>query len=248
MGNDIIILIWTAAGIGLLHTLTGPDHYLPFIVMGRARRWSLFRTLSITMLCGVGHVLGSVVLGFIGIGAGVAMRQLVDIESLRGEIAAWGLICFGLAYMIWGLRRAYRKRPHTHPHVHPEGDMHVHKHGHTGEHTHIHEETQRPGLPAGAGTPRASITPWVLFIIFVLGPCEPLIPLLMYPAAQSSLAGVALIAGIFGLVTISTMLGIVALAHAGIQRLPLGHLERYAHALAGGTLALSGLAVALLGL
>ena len=238
MTGEIILLTWTAAGIGLLHTLTGPDHYLPFIVMGRARRWSLFRTLSITMLCGVGHVLGSVVLGFIGIGAGVAMRQLVDIESVRGEIAAWGLIGFGLAYMVWGLRRAYRKRPHTHLHVHTEDDMHVHKHSHTGEHTHVHEEAGRP----------ASITPWVLFIIFVLGPCEPLIPLLMFPAAQSSLAGVALIAGVFGLVTISTMLGIVALAHAGIQRLPLGHLERYAHALAGGTLALSGLGIALLGL
>ena len=238
MSNDILILTWTAAGIGLIHTLTGPDHYLPFIVMGRARHWSLAKTLSITMLCGVGHILGSVVLGFIGIGAGIALRQLVDIESVRGEIAAWGLIGFGLAYMIWGLRRAYRKRPHSHPHIHPAGDMHVHKHTHTGEHTHIHEEAQHP----------ASLTPWVLFIIFVLGPCEPLIPLLMYPAAQSSLAGVALIAGIFGLVTITTMLGVVALAHAGIQRLPLGHLERYAHALAGGTLALSGLAVALLGL
>ncbi len=238
MNSNLIILTWTAAGIGLIHTLTGPDHYLPFIVMGRARRWSLFRTLSITMLCGVGHVLGSVVLGFIGIGAGIAVHQLVDIESLRGEIAAWGLIAFGLVYMVWGLRRAYRKRPHTHLHVHTEDDMHVHKHSHTGEHTHVHEEASRP----------ASITPWVLFIIFVLGPCEPLIPLLMFPAAQSSLAGVALIAGVFGLVTISTMLGIVALAHAGIQRLPLGHLERYAHALAGGTLALSGLAVALMGL
>jgi len=245
MGNDIIILTWTAAGIGLIHTLTGPDHYLPFIVMGRARHWSLAWTLSITALCGVGHVLGSVVLGFIGIGAGIALHQLVDIESLRGEIAAWGLIAFGLVYMVWGLRRAYRKRPHTHMHVHPASDMHVHKHTHTGEHTHIHEVAQRP----------TSITPWVLFIIFVLGPCEPLIPLLMFPAAQSSLAGVALIAGVFGLVTITTMIGIVALAHAGIQRLPLpegsiwmGHLERYAHALAGGTLALSGLGIALLGL
>lgn len=238
MTSEIILLTWTAAGIGLIHTLTGPDHYLPFIVMGRARRWSLFRTLSITMLCGVGHVLGSVVLGFIGIGAGIAVHQLVDIESLRGEIAAWGLIAFGLVYMVWGLRRAYRKRPHTHLHVHTEDDMHVHKHSHTGEHTHVHEQASRP----------ASLTPWVLFIIFVLGPCEPLIPLLMFPAAQSSLAGVALIAGIFGLVTIGTMMGVVALVHSGIQRLPLGHLERYAHALAGGTLALSGLAVALLGL
>jgi nickel/cobalt exporter len=194
--------------------------------------------MSITLLCGIGHVAGSVVLGFIGIGAGIAVHQLVAIESLRGEIAAWGLIAFGLVYMVWGLRRAYRKRPHAHVHVHPEGEMHVHRHTHLGEHTHVHE--------AQDGSP--GITPWVLFIIFVLGPCEPLIPLLMFPAASSSLAGVALIAGIFGLVTIATMLGIVALAYAGVQRLPLAHLERYAHALAGGTLALSGLAVTLLGL
>ncbi|UCD38866.1 MAG: hypothetical protein JSW54_05140, partial [Fidelibacterota bacterium] len=102
MTNEIIVLMWTAAGIGLIHTLTGPDHYLPFIVIGRAKRWSLAWTLSITALCGVGHILGSVVLGFIGIGAGIALHHLVNIESLRGEIAAWGLIAFGLVYMVWG--------------------------------------------------------------------------------------------------------------------------------------------------
>jgi len=238
MSNEIILLAWTAAGIGLIHTITGPDHYLPFIVIGRARRWSLARTLLLTMICGVGHVLGSVVLGLIGIGAGIAVHHLVDIESLRGEIAAWGLIAFGLVYMVWGLRRAYRKRPHTHLHAHLGGPVHSHEHTHTEEHVHIHERKDEA----------VSLTPWVLFIIFVLGPCEPLIPLLIFPAAGSSMAGMALIAGIFGLVTITTMLGVVTLAYAGVQRLPLGYLERYAHALAGGTLVLSGLAVAVLGL
>ncbi|MFB0516558.1 MAG: hypothetical protein ACETWG_08135 [Candidatus Neomarinimicrobiota bacterium] len=238
MSSEIIVLTGTAAGIGFLHTLTGPDHYLPFIVIGRAKRWSLAKTLSLTLVCGVGHILGSVVLGLVGIAAGLALHHLVDIESLRGEIAAWGLIAFGLLYMVWGLRRAYRKRPHTHRHAHLDGQVHTHEHTHSADHVHIHEEEARS----------VSLTPWVLFIIFVLGPCEPLIPLLLFPAAKSSMAGVALIAGIFGLVTISTMLGIVGLAYAGVQRLPLGNLERYAHALAGGTLALSGLLIAFLGL
>jgi hypothetical protein len=88
MHSDLIILAWTAAGIGLIHTITGPDHYLPFIVMGRARRWSLMKIFSITLLCGVGHIVGSVVLGFIGIGAGIAVHELVEIESLRGNIAS----------------------------------------------------------------------------------------------------------------------------------------------------------------
>ena len=247
MTDNLILLAGSAVAIGFIHTLTGPDHYLPFIVMGRARSWSLSRTLLITALCGFGHVLGSVVLGFVGIGAGIAVRHLVNIESLRGEIASWGLIAFGLIYMIWGLRRAYRQRPHSHHHLHPGGDLHVHTHTHTGEHAHVHDQNQHSdSRPADIRS--TSLTPWVLFTIFVLGPCEPLIPLLMYPAAQSNQAGVILIAGIFGLVTISTMLTIVALVHAGLERLPLGHLERYAHALAGGTLAISGMAVALLGL
>jgi hypothetical protein len=70
----------------------------------------------------------------------------------------------------------------------------------------------------------------------------------MFPAAEKSLAGVALIAGIFGVVTIATMTAIVVLVHTGVRHLPLGRLERHTHTLAGGALAISGLAVLVLGL
>ncbi len=40
MGPDIGVLAATAASIGFVHTITGPDHYLPFIAIGRAAiRW-----------------------------------------------------------------------------------------------------------------------------------------------------------------------------------------------------------------
>jgi sulfite exporter TauE/SafE len=237
MRGELATLIVTAASIGFLHTLFGPDHYLPFIVMAKSGKWSLFKTGGITALCGLGHVLGSIVLGLIGIALGLAVTRVETVESFRGNVAAWFLIAFGLVYCIWGVRRAVKGRPHTHRHVHADEAGHAHTHTHIDEHAHVHHEE-------GA----RNVTPWVLFIIFVLGPCEPLIPLLMYPAAKSSAFGVALVATVFGTTTILTMLAVVMVASLGMNVLPLGRLERYTHALAGGTIALCGMAIQFLGL
>lgn len=60
MSQELTILTITAASIGLFHTLLGPDHYLPFIVMAKAGKWSLFKTAWVTFLCGIGHVGSSI--------------------------------------------------------------------------------------------------------------------------------------------------------------------------------------------
>ena len=191
----------------------------------------------ITILCGIGHVLSSVLLGFVGIAFGIAVTKLEFLESFRGNLAAWALIAFGLVYFIWGVRRAVKNKPHRHVHSHDGEIMHDHLHFHADEHFHVHEKQSRKNL-----------TPWVLFTIFVLGPCEPLIPLLMYPAAQNNLYGLALVTGIFGAVTILTMLSVVLLVSSGINFFPTTKLERYVHAMAGGIVFLSGISIQFLGL
>lgn len=236
MSNEFIILAGTAATIGFVHTIFGPDHYLPFIVLSKARQWSSVRTLMITLLCGIGHILSSVVLGFMGIALGIAVFRLEAIESFRGELAAWLLIAFGFTYLIWGIHRAIRSRPHEHLHLHESGEAHLHPHKHTGDHSHVHSSES------------GNLTPWVLFIIFVFGPCEPLIPLVMYPAARGNMITVAIVASVFGLTTIATMLGIVLASSYGLSRLPLRKLEKYSHALAGLTIFLCGCAIKFLGL
>ncbi len=215
MSSEISILVLAAATIGFVHTITGPDHYLPFVVLSRARNWSEPRTLLVTAVCGLGHVLGSVVLGALGIGLGWAVGSLEFVEGVRGDLAAWLLISFGLVYTVWGWRRSVRGHTHAHPHAPPGG---------------------------------TSVTPWALFIIFVLGPCEPLIPLLMYPAARTSLGGLALVAGVFSVVTIGTMMITVLLLARGVRLLPMARLERHAHTLAGLAILGSGLAIQFLGL
>jgi nickel/cobalt exporter len=237
MGTGLGALVALAAWLGFLHTILGPDHYLPFIMMSWARKWSGVRTAVITVLCGLGHIASSVVLGMLGVSLGLVVRKLEIVESFRGNIAAWLLIGFGLAYMVWGLRRAYRRRAHSHGHFHIREDEHSHRHSHLGQHAHVHEDKAK-----------ASVTPWALFLIFVFGPCEVLIPVLMYPAAENGLFGVLLVTCVFGTATIGTMLGVVLLSRAGVSFLPLARIERYTHAIAGATICLCGLAIQFLGL
>lgn len=235
MQTEIIVLTITAASIGFFHTLLGPDHYVPFIIMSKARQWSLFKTIQISALCGFGHIASSILLGFIGILIGISVAKLELLESSRGNIAGWLLIGFGLAYFIWGLRKAHRNKAHTHRHAHEDGLAHAHKHNHIHHHAHVHQKEK-------------SITPWILFTIFVFGPCEPLIPILMYPAAQSSLLGLMVVTSVFAITTLLTMLSIIMISSFGIQFLPLGRLERYSHALAGATIFLCGAGIRFLGL
>ncbi len=234
--STIYVLCITAASIGFVHTLIGPDHYLPFIVMSKARKWSMKKTMGLTFLCGLGHVLSSVVLGLIGVAIGVALSQLEAFETMRGGFAAQAMMIFGFSYCIWGIWRAIKNKPHTHVHTH-DGSKHTHEHTHHNAHSHLHEKAEGKTL-----------TPWVLFTIFVLGPCEPLIPMLMYPAAEHSVIGTVLVATVFSVVTIATMMGIVLVSAWGISFVKLGKMERYAHAMAGGAILLSGMAIQFLGL
>ncbi|MHC4586482.1 MAG: sulfite exporter TauE/SafE family protein, partial [Planctomycetota bacterium] len=84
MSGELSALVITAASIGFLHTLLGPDHYLPFIMMSWARKWSRTRTIVITFLCGLGHIASSIVIGMIGVSMGLAVKKLELIESSRG--------------------------------------------------------------------------------------------------------------------------------------------------------------------
>ena len=242
MTPELLLLCGTAASIGVIHTLLGPDHYLPFVALAKARGWSLARTLRVTLACGIGHIIGSIVLGVVGIAAGIQLASLEWVEGLRGDLAAWALIAFGLCYLSWGLRQAWRKRPHAHWHRHG-GALHRHVHDHRGEHSHVHTASDRSD-----DAPTRTVTAWAIFVVFVLGPCEPLIPVLMFPAARESVTGVVAVAGIYALATVVTMLFAVAATCWGMQRLQLPGLNRYGQAIAGGVILCCGLGIAVLGL
>jgi hypothetical protein len=146
-----------------------------------------------------------------------------------------------------------RNRKHSHLHAHTDGTVHEHPHAHVGEHAPAHTPpfapkhaaAERSGDPTVRKAPVGqTTTPWILFTIFVFGPCEPLVPLLMYPAAELDLLSVAAVAGVFALVTIGAMLTIVAAAVAGLSSVRMPRMERYSHLAAGA--ALTGCAAAMM--
>jgi hypothetical protein len=49
-GVSLSILLG-AVSVAFFHTLLGPDHTLPFIMLARSEGWSMTRTLVVTFLC-----------------------------------------------------------------------------------------------------------------------------------------------------------------------------------------------------
>jgi hypothetical protein len=207
--TELMALLLSAAGIAFTHTLMGPDHYLPFVAVAMERRWRWRKLLGVTLICAAAHLVGSVLLGAVGIALQAEVGRLAVVESVRGELAAWLLLSAGLVYLAWGIHHAGRGQAHRHVGLRPQ---------------------------------------WLIFLVFVLGPCEPLIPLLMYPAVTASTEGVIAVTAVFGMVTVLTMLLAVTLSYASMRQLNFPGLHRYGHALSGATLSACGASILFLGL
>jgi sulfite exporter TauE/SafE len=230
LSAEFTILLVTAVSIAFLHTLSGPDHYLPFVAIARAKNWSYSRTIWWTVICGSGHVWSSVLLGLGGGLIGWSMSKISWIESVRGGLAGWSLLIFGFLYGCWGLLQAYRNRRHKH-FEEVEGELYVYEHK--------HESAVRPAE-------KHKVTPWVLFVIFLLGPCEPMIPLLYFPAAQNSWKEMGLMIIVYTIITLLTMILMVSLCLSGVRLLKTETLELYMHALGGLTIFICGLGMVFL--
>jgi nickel/cobalt exporter len=234
--SEMMVLLMSAATLGVIHTLLGPDHYLPFIVLSKARGWTRTRTLWITFISGIGHVAGSVILGMLGIAMGISLSKLESIESSRGSVVGWMLIAFGVLYTLYGVYKYFKKGAHFHlPAIlRPRSIRH--------SDLHLSEGDLRKEDDAGR------MTPWILFLIFVFGPCEVLIPMLVYPAAQESGFGVFLVALVFGIATVGTMLLVVMLGYHGLSLVRFKGKEHQLHLMAGVVILAAGAGMQFMGL
>jgi nickel/cobalt exporter len=219
LANGGVILLG-AATVGALHTMA-PDHWMPFAALGRARGWSAVRTARTTILCGFGHVTVSALLGIVSVFIGLGAVKLIG--GHLETFATWMLMVFGVTYMIWGLRRSFRRDPLGVAHAHD----HHHAHGH---HDHDH-----------------GLTEWSLFLLFSADPCVAVIPMIVAAAGEGWSTVIAVVIA-YELATIATMviLATAARAGAGVFRAPW--LDRFGHAAAGALIAAVGVAMAVTGL
>ncbi len=105
-------LVISAISVAFFHALA-PDHWVPFVALAKSSRWSLRKLAWVTWWAGLGHVVSSLLLGFVGLALGLALHRLEGAEAWRGAAGIWLLIGFGVAYAVWGFKHAQ----HAHPHV-----------------------------------------------------------------------------------------------------------------------------------
>ena len=209
-------LALAAVTVGSLHT-AAPDHWVPFAALARARGWTAKRTAGVTLLCGFGHVTVSALFGLVGLFFGVKMLEALG--SRMGGIAPFLLIAFGVAYGLWGMKRAVAPKLHGHSHAHYD---------------HIHFDAP------------SKTSARTLFLLFSADPCVAVIPLL-FAAAPLGIARTLTIVLLYEAATLSTMLLFVLPARAGARAFHAPLLDRYGDATAGWLIAVVGVTVAVLG-
>ena len=225
MTSELLTLLLSTIAISCLHTAAGPDHYLPFIVLSRSQKWSVPKTIAITVVCGFGHILSSVAVGLVGVILGWQLSNLEWFEGHRGNIAAWCLLGFGIIYFLYGLWRASKSKLHKHFDVMNE-EVYVYEHSHGNSDTHKN---------------RVKVTPYVLFAIFIMGPTGPLLPLLFYSGTQRSYFEIVVLIIVFALCKILTMLTMVLLGLYAYSFYNTDKLEKYVHAIGGLVISICGI-------
>jgi nickel/cobalt exporter len=201
-------LLISAAGVGIGHSLLGPDHTIPFVALAKTHRWSIKKALAVTIGCGIAHVGGAWLLGTFMMSLGASTSAWANTMEFQAHWAGWGLVLFGALYLVWGLRAAFRRT-----------------------------ETKTPG----------TFWAWVLFLLFVFGPCEPLLPFLATAAGAGHPDLVPLMTLVFATATLVGM-SVGVLAGLGVLSAVKFSTGRWTPAFSGGALLLSGLAVKFAGL
>jgi ABC-type nickel/cobalt efflux system permease component RcnA len=232
-------------GLSLLHAAL-PNHWFPFVIVGRAQRWSRRKTLGVLAAAGGGHVVATSALGLVVWKLGATVLGGLSEENIHRTgawIAGGLLIALGIFFIA---RQALGKHGHSHAHAAElyhghEGD---HPHGHEGDHPHDDHGAGPPGVAGGAPamTDRAAIVTLLLALTF--SPCEAVVAAFL-SGVRFGLDYVLVIAIGTSLVTVSAMFALTWLTLAGRERLRFGWLDRNEMALTGWILVAIGVVVLL---
>jgi len=231
--STVYMLLTTAGATALFHTLI-PDHWLPFVLVGKARGWSVGTTALVSGLSALIHVALSVVLGLATLGIGLAAVEVVGetLERAGGVL----LVLFGVTYAVWSWRKG--------GHFHPGGRLlHGHDHGEScrgeegdrnPEHLHYHADGDliRGNLGwSGVG----------LALIIGVNPCVLMLPIMLASANKGAAAFWSVVGAYVG-PTVFLMVGLSVIGVAGGRKIPVPGAARYMELASGLLIALLGAA------
>lgn len=92
----LVSLLGAGFATAFLHAAL-PTHWLPFVLVGRAQRWSLARVLGAVAAAGLAHIATTAAVGGLIVVAGLALEQWIS--GLLPHLAAVLLFLFGAFYL-----------------------------------------------------------------------------------------------------------------------------------------------------
>jgi nickel/cobalt transporter (NicO) family protein len=220
-----IVFLATASATAALHALI-PDHWLPFVLMGRSRNWSTRKTLALASAGGLLHVCLAFALGLAvyGIGKGGAEAVARRMGEKLEAVSSLGLAVFGVVYGTFSWLRERRHHPTAGGTMSPGGEPdRTHHHGHL--------------LEAWVGKDLTGLT---LVVVIGVSPCAVALPILLATAATLGMRGVLLVAAGFGMVTMGTTVVITLVGFLSAKRIEFPFLTRYGDLISGILIALVG--------
>ncbi len=226
-------LVVTSVTTALFHTLI-PDHWLPFVLIGRVRGWTARRTALVSGLSAAIHVGLSILIALLALRLGLAAADAV------GRTLEWAgglmLIVFGLVYAGW----AWRKGGHFHP-----GGALLHGRAHgacAGEEGHAHPQHLHYHADDGLIRDRPGWRGWTLALVIGANPCVLLIPLALVAETRATSA-LAWVIAAYAVPTVSLMVGLSVLGVTWGRRIRLPGAARHMEAASGLLIAALGVAL-----
>jgi len=216
-----------------------PTHWLPFVLVGRARGWSRTKVLAVTISAGLGHVLLTSLLGLVIAWLGF------QLDERLGRIFPWiaGGVLFVLGgYYFW---RQWQGGGICH-HSPPGGQHQPSEHcGHEAEaeHSHWDHELKESPLVATDKGDWAAISG--LFVMLTLSPCEGFLPVYL-SGIQFGWRGFFILSAILAVAALASMTLLTWLTLVGLERFRIKNFERYEAGLLGSMFTLLGVVVIVL--
>lgn len=148
--------LWTllvaAFILATTHSMS-PDHWFPFVMVGRAQQSKISQVLVLACLAGIGHVGTSVIIGLLGVFAKTGTSK--EIAAFLENATPVLLMIFGFSYAAYAF---YQRVMGGHGHSHGIPiinrwlgiDPHSYDFSHHEHHHHDREITQKRGLRFGS--------------------------------------------------------------------------------------------------
>lgn len=195
-----------------------PTHWLPFVLVARARGWRERKTMGVALAAGLGHVLLTSLLGLIVAGLGFALDD--HFGQLFKWIAGGLLLAVGAYFGVQQLRGSGLRHHHLPGgHHNPSESC-----GHEEKSSHMEHELHESPLVEAKTSDWAAISG--LLVMLTLSPCEAFLPVYL-SGVEFGWTGFFVLSGILAAGTLGGMTIFTWLTLRGLERFDLKKFERY---------------------